>query len=245
MVFLVFLIALISTAYFWISRQNLKNKLQQVIVIKETEQHERLRIARDIHDDLGSGLSKINFLSEIIYQKTEHIPEVSSSSKAVMETVKSMIGNMRDLIWALNPDNATIANLVARMREYTTDYLEDFNIDLKYTIQENLPQTPITKECHRELFMVVKEILNNITKHSKATEVYFSISLSEDDFKVSIKDNGIGFNINTINKGNGLNNIKNRIESIGGGFNIVSETIGTEICFLISSNKLLKNKEFF
>jgi signal transduction histidine kinase len=127
------------------------------------------------------------------------------------------------------------------MREYTTDYLEDFHIDLKYRIQEELPHTPIKKECHRELFMVVKEILNNVSKHSHATEVCFSASLSEDIFKISIKDNGIGFNINTVNKGNGLHNIKHRIESNGGVFNITSDSSGTEICFLMANEKLLKN----
>lgn len=244
MAFLVILITLFGIAYFWISKQRLKNHLQRVIDIKETEEHERLRIARDIHDDLGSGLTKINFLSELIYQKTQHLPEVSSSSKVVMESAQSMIGNMRDLIWVLNTDNATIANLVSRMREYTTDYLEEFEIELKYTIQEGLPQTPIGKECHRELFMVVKEILNNISKHSKATEVYFSVAQTEADFEVLIRDNGMGFDLQTIDKGNGLKNIKNRIERIGGDFNLYSDSTGTEICFLISNEKL-KSKEYF
>ena len=243
LVFILFLITLLSMTYFWNSRQRLKNKLQQVILIRETEEHERLRIAKDIHDDFGSGLTKINFLSEVISQKTAHLPEVSNSSKAVTETAKSMIGNMRDLIWALNPENATIANVVARMREYATDYLEDFNINITFEIQEDLSQTPITKESHRELFMVVKEILNNISKHSKATTVCFSVSFSQDNFMVSIRDNGIGFNLKSINKGNGLNNIKNRIEGIGGSIDVRSDSRGTEICFSISNEKLMKSNE--
>lgn len=218
----------------------MKNQLIKEKIIRETEEQERLRIAKDIHDDLGSGLSKINFLSEIIFEKAEHLPDIRNSSESVKETAKKMIENMRDLIWALNSDNTTIANLVARMREYTTDYLEDFSIELKYSFPDKLPQTAITKESHRELFMVVKETLNNIAKHSKATAVFFKIEITALNLKLSIKDNGIGFD-DTNKKGNGLRNMKSRLEAIGGTFDIISEKdLGTEISVTVPLQKIVK-----
>ncbi|SHG97911.1 Histidine kinase-, DNA gyrase B-, and HSP90-like ATPase [Flavobacterium fluvii] len=239
-VFFLFVFGLVVIALIWKSRQKLKYQLIQEKIIRETEEQERLRIAKDIHDDLGSGLSKINFLSEIIFQKTEHLPDIRNSSESVKETAKKMIENMRDLIWSLNSDNNTIANLVARMREYTTDYLEDFSIDLKYSFPDELPQTNITKEAHHELFMVVKETLNNIAKHSKATAVFFAIEISSQNLVLSIKDNGIGLDEKN-KKGNGLRNMKSRLEAIGGTFDLVSEKdLGTEIRVGVPLQKIVK-----
>ena len=227
--------------YFWKSKQKLRIKLIEERIIQKTEEHERLRIAKDIHDDLGSGLTKINFLSEIIFQKTENLPEIRNSSEAVKETAKKMIENMRDLIWVLNPDNTTIANLLARMREYSTDYLEDYPIELQNCFPENLPQIAITKEAHRELFMVVKESFNNIAKHSRATKVSFNAKIENDCLKFSIKDNGLGFIVDFVKKGNGLRNMQSRLESIDGLCTIVSNpTNGTEINVTVPIQKIIK-----
>lgn len=240
LVFLLLLTILLVMAYFWKSRQKLKNQLEQENIIQQTEEHERIRIAKDIHDDLGSGLSKINFLSEIIYQKTTNMPEVQTSTEAVKETAKKMIENMRDLIWALNPDNTTIANLIARMREYTTDYLEDYPIQIQYNIPIELPQTPITKESHRELFMVVKETLNNISKHANASNLSFSVQLDTEFLLLTIKDNGIGFS-ETKTNGNGIRNMKSRIAAIDGQFEMISKTQeGTTVTVSVPLQKILK-----
>jgi len=235
------LLGLLVLAYFWRSRQQLKETINKERIIKETEELERLRIAKDIHDDLGSGLSKINFLSELIYQKTATMPEVRNNSQSVKETAAKMIENMRDLIWALNPDNTTLANLISRMREYTTDYFEDYPIHLHYEIPEFIPQSAITKESHRELFMVVKETLNNISKYAKATEIVFSVALTPNELSISIRDNGVGFVIETTPKGNGLSNIKNRIDALGGNYTITSEVSkGTQVHVVVPIGKITK-----
>ena len=240
--FLVLLTSILIVWFFWKSKQKLRNKLIEERIIQKTEEKERIRIAKDIHDDLGSGLTKINFLSEIILQKTEHLPEIRNSSEAVKETAKKMIENMRDLIWALNPDNTTIANLLARMREYATDYLEDYPIELQNYFPENLPQTAITKEAHRELFMVVKESFNNIVKHSKAKKVSFTVKIEFDCVRLSIKDNGVGFNSITDKKGNGLRNMQSRLESIDGICTIISNNEkGTEINVTVALQKIVRN----
>jgi len=206
--------ALLAIGYFWRGRQRLRQRLEAERLVRETEEQERLRIAKDIHDDLGSGLTKINFLSEVISQKTSALPEVKNNSDAVQETARRMIGNMRDLIWALNPENTTLAGLIARMREYISDYLEDQHANLQFSIPDSLPQDAISKESHRQLLMVVKEAFNNIAKHAQATHVRFSVRLGE-NLTIVIEDDGKGFTIGQ-NAGNGLRNIKARMESIGG-----------------------------
>ncbi len=227
---LLVLLAFFTGWYFWYSRKQLKNKLEHEIAIKETEEKERIRIAKDIHDDLGSGLSKINFLSALITKKAIGSPEIKSNSEAVSETARKMVENMRDLIWALNPENTTLSVLVSRVREYASDYLEDFPIDLKTNFPDSVPETSISKESHRAIFMVVKECLNNCVKHSFATEIFFQIRLTKEALLLTIKDNGVGFQLSNDTTGNGLRNMKNRIASIGGSMNVQSNpTRGTQI----------------
>jgi signal transduction histidine kinase len=240
-VFLFLIFGLFIISYFWRKSQKLKNILENEKIIKETEEHERLRIAKDIHDDLGSGLSKINFLSEIITKKTENFPELLNNSKAIKETSTKMIENMRDLIWALNPDNNTIANLLARMREHSSDYLEDYPIEIHNNFPENPPKNAITKESHRELFMVVKESLQNIVKHSKAKTVYFSVKVNISHLEFSIKDDGVGFQIDTQKVGNGLQNMRTRLKSIDGNCEIISTiSNGTEIIVTVPLENIIK-----
>lgn len=234
------MVMLLAIAYFWKNQQKLKNLIEREKAIKETEEAERIRMAKDIHDDLGSGLSKINFLSEIISQKSKEFPEIRSNTESIKETAKNLIDNMRDLIWALNPENATLANLVTRMREYTTDYIDDFAIDIEYSIPENIPQIAIANDIHRALFLVVKEAINNIAKHSKATKMDFKIDISEPDFTLTIKDNGIGFQ-NKSSRGNGLRNMQSRIERIGGTLTVNSELeVGTEVKITIELATIFK-----
>ena len=240
-VFFILLIGvLIGVGYLWRSKQKLRDKIRKNKIIQKTEEQIRLKMAKDIHDDLGSGLSKINFLSEIISQKTKDIPEIISSSESIRETSKSMIDNMRDLIWALNPENTTLSNFIARIREYTTDYVEDYSIETQYDIPENIAPTPIKNEMHRALFLVVKETINNIAKHSKATKIEFSAHISPEYLTLTIQDNGVGFEDSNTN-GNGLKNIKSRIEDIGGKLTIESTIgAGTTVIIKIKLDKIYK-----
>lgn len=230
----------LALSYFWLKHQKIKSQLERQQAIKETEEAERIRMAKDIHDDLGSDLTKINFLSELISQQSKELPVIHHSTESIKETAKKMIDNMRDLIWALNPENATLANLIARMREHTTDYLEDYPITLDYTISDNLPKLTVANEVHRALFLVVKEAIHNIAKHSKANHINFTITLTDFELKCSIQDNGIGF-ISSNTKGNGLINMKSRIQEIGGTLSVnTKQDEGTEVVFEIKLKSIFK-----
>lgn len=238
---LIFMLVAGLALWFRRGREQVRAELVRQEAVRQTEEQERLRIARDIHDDLGSGLSKINFLSEIIQQKTAMLPELASHTAAVRETSTRMIGNMRDLIWALNPENTTLANLVARMREYMTDYLEEHPVSVSYSIPDNMPATAITKECHRELVMVLKEALNNIVKHAGATSVHLEVTLSDTELMIRMEDNGKGIEAGP-SGGNGLMNMKRRTESVCGTFSIgPAARQGTEIRISVPLATILKS----
>ncbi|MEO6884305.1 MAG: sensor histidine kinase [Bacteroidia bacterium] len=223
------ILSLCFGGYFYFSRQKIKAIQKQEQAVRETEENERLRIAKDIHDDLGSGLSKIKFLSEVIATKAENNPEIQSSIKSISETSVNLVDNMRDLIWALNPENTTLDSLIARIREYSRDYLNDFSMDVSLDFPENIPNYKISKEAHRNIFFMVKECLQNIVKHAKATDVYIQVVVTAEQLQITITDNGIGLD-NQNKEGNGLRNIKYRAKIINAKatFNSI-QTQGLEI----------------
>src|SRR5205823_3216446 len=136
---------------------------------------------------------------------------------------KELIDNMRDLIWVLNPENTTLDNLVARLREYCSDYLDGLEISVTLDFPKDVPTMRISRESQRNIFSTVKESINNCVKHAGATEIYIALKLDNDQFSITVSDNGGGFEMNNLKgSGNGLRNMKQRIETVGGVFSIIS-----------------------
>jgi len=199
-------------------------------------------MAKDIHDDLGSGLSKIKFLTELVATKSANNPEITSNIKSISETATFLVENMRDLIWALNPENTKLQNLIARIREYSSDYLTDFPIELIINIKEEIPDREITKEAHRNIFFIVKECLQNVVKHAGASVVKLNIDLSDNAFKMSIIDNGKGFAENDNKRGNGLKNIKQRVAAVNGVINFgTMQEKGLSLNFIVPIKNIEKS----
>ncbi|MEI9919767.1 MAG: sensor histidine kinase [Bacteroidota bacterium] len=233
---ILFLLLIVAGAFFIFRQQQLKNRLSRERAITEAEEGERLRIAKDIHDDLGSGLSKIHFLSQELMYKADH-GNISKNMASVIEISRSLIDSMRDLVWELNTEDTSLDNLVARIREYSTDYLEDLPIRIISDYPAAIPDTPLGKIVYRNIFMTVKEVLNNIVKHSGATHVYIKVDTSSGELKIDLRDNGIGFADHPDRQGNGMVNMKSRISLIGGSLNILSSDAGTRITLHYSLGK--------
>ncbi|MFI5150473.1 MAG: tetratricopeptide repeat protein [Bacteroidia bacterium] len=232
------IVALFVLGYYYFSRQRIKALRLKEKAIRDTEEKERMRLAKDIHDDLGSGLTKIKFLTEVIGSRSKSDTEVQTSIKSIADTSVSLVDNMRDLIWALNPDNTTLGSLVARIREYATDYLQELPIDLELEIPDTIPEIPIAKEAHRNLFFIVKEGLHNIAKHSGAGKVVLKISLVGDNFRLTLADNGSLSGKSPKEGGNGLRNIRQRMELIGGTGEIQFEATGVTVSVQVQLYKI-------
>lgn len=233
------LIVLVLT-YFIVNNQRLKTKLEKEAIKKTTEEEERLRISKDIHDELGSQLSKIMFLTEVAITTGKDEKQLQSTLVSISETARSLIENMRDLIWAMNPDNTTLENLVARIREYSYDYLEEFPIELQGSFPDNVPTLKLENTVSRNIYMIVKETFQNIVKHAHAQHVTMRIEVS-DRLLIEITDDGKGFDPETVNSGNGLHNLRKRSELLGANLSIeTSPGKGTKLHF---STKLNFGKE--
>jgi len=212
-------------------RSYYRRKLEKEMAMLEKQQaieKERTRIATDMHDDLGAGLSRIKFLSETIgIKKQQHEPIEEDVSK-IREYSHEMIDKMGEIVWALNEKNDTLSDLLSYTRSYAMEYLSQNGIECKAKIPDNIPSIFVSGEFRRNIFLTVKEALHNVVKHSQATEVALNINANH-HLTIKLKDNGIGFNKNNARPfSNGLSNMELRIKEIGGKIEI-SNANGTQI----------------
>jgi signal transduction histidine kinase len=198
-------------------------KLKKRIELLENEralERERTRISQDMHDEVGSSLSEIAILSELAKKKPEeseaHIQEISDLASEVID-------NVSEIVWAMNPRNDTLDNLVAHLRRYAVKYLNLSQIRCSFDAPENVPPHHLTAELRRNLFLVVKEALHNIVKHAHAREVSVTVKLVDRSLEIQIGDNGKGFDLEELaESGNGLGNMNKRMADIGGVLTMTS-----------------------
>lgn len=197
---------------------------------------DREKTSRDLHDDLGSGLSKIFLIAENSKKYSDGNQTLNENIHSISKTSKELVDNMRDMIWMLNSESITLENLISRMHEYSGEYLEEFPVKNDFIFPEEIPNIIISKEAHRNIFLVFKEALNNSVKHSGADTMEISVKTNDHHLKIFVSDNGKGFSAEQNKKsGNGLRNMNERITSIGGKFNVdSSQEKGTVVSIAMS-----------
>ncbi len=211
-----------------------KQEYEKEIAVLRAQQDERTRISADMHDELGSGVTSIRLLSEIAMQKTKEQPlsEISKISYSANELMSKMNG----IIWSMNPGNDTLSSTLAYIRSNASEYLANLNMDYTISIPPDIPEVQISGVKRRNIFLVVKESLNNILKHAHATKVNIVVTYNH-SLEIKITDNGKGMDKEKLNEfGNGLKNMQRRMENIGGTFAIVSENGTTVILRLPMSD---------
>ena len=223
-------------SYFLFRKEKKLAEKHRLLTIKETEENERRRMARDIHDDLGSGLSKIRFLAESL-ENLQAEEVFRSKIKAINETAYHLVDTMRDMIWAFTPSNHTLENVLIRIREFSNDYFNDFPVETTIIIPENVPDYKIKPQAGRNLFSAVKETMQNVMKHAGASHFELKITIEEEQISVLMKDNGKGFDPAVDFTGNGLKNLKARIASISGSVTIENNK-GTAILIRMDMKQL-------
>ncbi len=203
-----------------IRQEGERQEYEKQIAVLSAQQDERSRISADMHDELGSGVTAIRLLSEIARQKTKDKP-VEEISK-ISYNANELMTKMNAIIWSMNPGNDSVNGLVAYIRSYASEYLENFDIQYHIIVPSEIPEKDVSGVKRRNIFLVLKESLNNIMKHANASEVTVTIQFNH-QMVVEIKDNGKGIDSEKLNQfGNGLKNMQRRMESIGGSFNITS-----------------------
>ncbi|MFM6923938.1 MAG: ATP-binding protein, partial [Ferruginibacter sp.] len=196
-----------------------KKEFETQLAVMKAQQAERNRISADMHDDLGAGMTTIRLYSELAKSKLVNnpIPEIEKISSSANE----LLGKMNAIIWSMSSSNDSLGNMIAYIRSYALEYFEDTGITCKIDIPEKLPNIEVIGEIRRNVFLVVKEALNNILKHAQATAVHIKLVRVEDGLTLYIQDNGKGIDLDKLRQfGNGLKNMKKRMSDIEVDFTI-------------------------
>jgi signal transduction histidine kinase/ligand-binding sensor domain-containing protein len=178
---------------------------------------ERARIARDFHDDIGACLTHMMVLSELVKEDKDLPLEVELHAEKIANTAQKAVRGLGTIIWAVNPRNDTLDSFIQYISQYSYDFFQPTQIVCHLDFPTEVPVISLTAEVRHNLFMVVTEALNNILKHSQASEAYLLLMLQDGVLEIRVKDNGRGFEtaIATTSKRSGLTNMRQRIETIG------------------------------
>jgi len=187
-------------------------------------ERERLRISRDMHDEVGAKLTKISIMSELAMKGRPKADGGTTELLNISQTAREVIDNISAILWAINPRNDKLDNLTGYIREFASEYFEITPITCRFNFPEQMFSHPLSAEVRRNIFLTMKEAINNVVKHSGATSVELNCIVSDHVVEFSIQDDGKGFAIEDVSlRGNGLLNMRKRIEDINGNFQIESQ----------------------
>ena len=217
-----------------VQRRRHRLELKRLEHLRAVEQ-ERTRIARDLHDDLGVGLTEIGILGDLAGANTL-VPEASREKmQEVTARARTLAASLDEIVWAINPGNDTAQSLVEYFFEYAQKLLERAGIRCRLKVDEPMAAGNLGSENRHEVFHAFKEALNNVIRHSGATEVQVSMSATEDELQIRVADNGSGF-VAPGGDGSrdGLTGMRDRLQRLGGRCEINGASgSGTTVIFII------------
>lgn len=221
----------------------------------------RTRIATDLHDDIGASLTQIAILSEVAQQQQNKKANGKNGNGGsepltmIYDVSNELVSTMSDIVWAINPRKDHLHDLTLRMRRFASDVLVAREIDFEFEDPEENEDISLSSNLRREVFLIFKESINNIVKHSRATEVEIEFTIADKYLTLVIKDNGRGFNAQNLfahssenlfadyRGGNGLSSMRKRASEMGGEFEIYSaHEKGTRIKLHLPLEQHLSNK---
>lgn len=196
---------------------------------------ERARIAKDIHDDLGANLTQIALLGELARQDQGEPDKAAARMEKISGTARQAIKALDEIVWAVNPRNDTLAHLIDYAGQFAFDHLRLAGIRCRLDFPEQAPARELSTEVRHNLFLAVKEALNNVVRHAHATEVWFRAKVAGQGLELRIEDNGCGFGQAPEDAlADGLRNMRQRMADIGGECRIQSRPgAGTVVVFLL------------
>jgi signal transduction histidine kinase/ligand-binding sensor domain-containing protein len=198
-------------------------------------ERERLRISKDLHDELGAHLTGIALLSELAQEEGAPPEETRSDIRKIGDMARGLGRSLSEIVWAVNPHNDSIESFVNFITHFAEDILRPAGVRCLLDIPGAILTYKLSTELRHNLFMVVREALNNVVKHASATRLQIRVQLTDDVFTLMLEDNGRGFSpappsqeqkprtFATHASGNGLNNMRQRVEQLGGHFSLQSE----------------------
>lgn len=229
-------VALVGIAWgirIW-SNRRLHRKMERLRQEHKVEQ-ERARIARDLHDGIGAGLTKLGWLAGDLKADSKDSPELCEQSSSLCVGIRELARDLDAAVWAVSPKHDTLTSLLAYLCEFAAEHFSRTPIRCRVSTPDFLPSGPLPPHVRNHIFMATREALNNALKHSNASEVSLGIFYQKGRLEIEIADDGQGFDVAQAKEGTrqGLKNLEERMREIQGVAEVRSGPEGTRVRLLI------------
>ncbi|MCC6412545.1 MAG: hypothetical protein IT270_12850, partial [Saprospiraceae bacterium] len=205
---------------------------EKKLAIQKAEQRVKDSIARDLHDDVAASMSGIRILSQVAFKQFAHkVPEAAPLLEQITRSAQSTLESIGDLIWAVKPNPDYLNDLADRMREYASNVLDAKDIAYEIHIPRNLPVLKLNIETRRNLYLIFKEAINNAVKYSNCTSLDICLKIKGNMLEMCVCDDGQGFPVEGFREGNGLPNMRQRAQDLGGTIQIIGKEKGVRVLF--------------
>jgi ligand-binding sensor domain-containing protein/signal transduction histidine kinase len=194
-------------------------RLAQLLALERV----RTRIATDLHDDIGSSLSQVSVLSEVVHRRVGADPQAAEPLGMIASLSRDLVDSMNDIVWAINPKRDHLSDLTQRMRRHASDVFTARDIEFSFNAPDPQKNISLGADTRRELFLIFKESVNNIVKHSGCTAAEIEFQIADRALELRLHDNGQGFDPNIDSEGNGLASMRQRAAKLGGALAISSD----------------------
>jgi signal transduction histidine kinase len=213
----------------YFSFRRLRTKLAR-LEQAEVLHRERARIARDMHDEVGSKLSRLSLLSEMVNNQPEMPAAAHGDVAEIAETARDTIRSFEEIVWAVNPKNDSLPQLMNYLCRFAEDFFEGSPTQCVFDLPEAIPDIQLPTEARHHVFLAAKEALNNVFKHARARRVCVQLTITPSGFEVTIGDDGCGLKASPAppraGTGNGLDNMRERMRAVGGELEMTSRPKG-------------------
>jgi len=213
-----------------------RRQIERLELLQATER-ERARIAQDLHDDLGAGLTRIAWLSELTDTDKTLPDKVEIHARKIGGDARQMVRSLDEIVWAVNPRNDTLQSLAQYLTHLAHEYLGPTPVNYRLDIPSDLPAVALSSEIRHDLCLATKEALHNTLKHAAASEACIHLSVAVGVLTLVFEDNGRGFDPAALppgRAGHGLANLRQRLENLGGRFQCASAPgHGTRLTFTL------------
>jgi signal transduction histidine kinase len=190
---------------------------KKVLQNQQALMKERLRISRELHDEVGATLSGIAMYSHLTKEqiKAADTAGVNNSLTVMQESAAQMVNKLNDIVWLINPEQDSLQQLMDRLEEYARQMASVKGMQVKITVSEGLEELSLPVEHRRNIYLFCKEAINNAVKYSNGTLLELRITAAHGILDFTVSDNGKGFDAVMVRRGNGLDNMQKRADEVG------------------------------
>jgi len=210
--------------------QVVERRKYQVQLQRAQQQHaleqERARIAQDLHDELGSLLTRISLLGGLLQSDKNNPKQVETHADKIAQSADQTVRALEEIVWAVRPGSDTLQSLVEYIAHFANELFAEGPIRCRLDLPADVPAHSLPPDVRHNIFLIAKESLNNVLKHAGGSVVHVQVKTEGGDFKMVIADDGRGFDVGTMvsdGQRNGLENMRRRAEAVGGRLNVTSE----------------------